>query len=75
MDNDQANTERLIPANATVDFKLSGEVDRFFWSASVLNAFDVKYYDYAIASAYTPGAYAIYPLPGRTYMLRAGMTF
>ncbi|HHY53962.1 MAG TPA: calcium/sodium antiporter, partial [Chloroflexi bacterium] len=33
MDNDQANTERLIPANATVDFKLSGEVDRFFWSA------------------------------------------
>lgn len=75
MDNDQANTAQLIPANATLDLKLSGEIDRFFWSAAVLNAFNVSYYDYAIASAYTPGAYAIYPLPGRTYMVRAGMTF
>lgn len=75
MDNDQANTQQLIPANATLDLKLSGEIDRFFWSAAVLNAFNVSYYDYAIASAFTPGAYAIYPLPGRTFMLKAGMTF
>ena len=27
MDNDQANTQRPIPANATVDFKLSGEYE------------------------------------------------
>ena len=75
LDNDQANTQPLIPANATLDLKLSGEIDRFFWSAAIINVFDVQYYDYGIASATTQGAYAIYPLPGRTYMLRAGMTF
>lgn len=75
MDNDQPNAQTLIPANATVDLKLSGEYDRFFWSVSVNNLFDVLYYDYAIASSFTPGAYSAYPLPGRTYMVRAGMTF
>ena len=75
LDNDQANTQGLIGANATVDLKLSGEIDRFFWSAAVINAFDVQYYDYGIASTTTPGSYAIYPLPGRTFMVKAGMTF
>jgi iron complex outermembrane recepter protein len=75
MDNDQPNTQPLIPANATVDFKLSGEYDRYFWSLSVNNVFNVLYYDYAIASVSTPGAFSAYPLPGRTYMVKAGATF
>jgi iron complex outermembrane recepter protein len=75
MDNDQPNTQPLIPANATVDFKLSGEYDRYFWSLSVNNVFNVLYYDYAIASAFTPGAFSAYPLPGRTFWLKAGATF
>jgi iron complex outermembrane receptor protein len=75
MDNDQPNTQPLIPANATVDFKLSGEYDRFFWSLSVNNVFNVLYYDYAIASAFTPGAFSAYPLPGRTFLLKAGAVF
>lgn len=75
MDNDQLNTQPLIPANATVDFKLSGAYDHFFWSASVNNVFDVLYYDYAVASAYTPDRFNAYPLPGRTFLLKAGMTF
>ncbi len=75
MDNDQANTQKLIPADATVDLKLSGEYDRFFWSASVNNVFNALYYDYAVASTFTPGRFAAYPLPGRTYMVRAGVTF
>ena len=75
MDNDQANTQGVIPANATVDFKLSGEYDRFFWSLSVNNLFNAMYYDYAIASASTDGRFSAYPLPGRTYMLKAGATF
>jgi iron complex outermembrane receptor protein len=37
--------------------------------------FNVLYYDYAIASAFTPGALSAYPLPGRTFMLKAGVTF
>jgi iron complex outermembrane recepter protein len=75
MDNDQANTQGLIPANATVDFKLSGEYDRYFWSVSVNNAFNALYYDYAVASSFTDGRFAAYPLPGRTYLLKAGATF
>ena len=75
MDNDQANTQRLIPASATVDFKLSGAYEHFFWSISVNNIFDAMYYDYAVASTFTPGRFSAYPLQGRTYMVKAGATF
>ena len=75
MDNDQANTQRRIPASATVDLKLSGAYDHFFWSVGVINLFDAQYYDYAIASQFTPGRFAAYPLPGRTFMVKAGATF
>jgi iron complex outermembrane receptor protein len=75
MDNDQPNTQPLIPANATVDFKLSGEYDRFFWSLSVNNIFNALYYDYAIASAFTQDRFNAYPLPGRTFLVKAGATF
>jgi iron complex outermembrane recepter protein len=75
MDNDQSNTQPLIPANATVDFKLSGAYDRYFWSLSVNNVFNALYYDYAVASAFTEGRFSAYPLPGRTYMVKAGATF
>lgn len=75
MDNDQANTQRRIPASATVDLKLSGAYDRFFWSAGIINLFDAQYYDYAIASTFTPGRFSAYPLPGRTFMVKAGATF
>ena len=75
MDNDQPNVQPLIPANATVDFKVSGQYEHFFWSVSVNNLFNAMYYDYAVASAFTSGAFSAYPLPGRTYMLKAGATF
>jgi iron complex outermembrane receptor protein len=75
MDNDQANSQPLIPANATIDVKFGGQYDRFFWSAAVLNLFNVSYFDYAIASAFTQGFYSAYPQPGRTFMLRGGATF
>ena len=55
--------------------KLSGAYDRFFWSVSVNNLFDAQYYDYAVASLSTPGRFSAYPLPGRTYMVKAGATF
>jgi iron complex outermembrane receptor protein len=75
MDNDQANTQRRIPADATVDLKLSGAYEHFFWSLSVNNLFDAQYYDYAIASSFTPGRFSAYPLPGRNYMVKVGATF
>jgi iron complex outermembrane receptor protein len=75
MDNDQANTQRRIPADATIDFKLSGAYEHFFWSIGVNNLLNALYYDYAIASTFTPGRFSAYPLPGRTYMVKAGATF
>jgi iron complex outermembrane receptor protein len=75
MDNDQPNFQPLIPAAATVDFKLSGEYDRFFWSLSVNNVFNALYYDYAIASATTFDKFNAYPLPGRTFLVKAGAVF
>ncbi|MBN9599947.1 MAG: TonB-dependent receptor [Afipia sp.] len=77
MDNDQANFQPLIPANATVDLKISGVYEQFFWSFSVNNLLDVHYYDYSVASASLAnyGVFSAYPLPGRTYLLKAGMTF
>lgn len=75
MDNDQANTQRMIPADATIDLKLSGQYERFFWSLSVNNLLNALYYDYAIASTFTNGRFSAYPLPGRTYMVKAGATF
>jgi iron complex outermembrane recepter protein len=75
MDNDQANIQPLIPASATVDVRLGGKYDRFFWSIAVQNLSNVSYFDYAIASAFTPGYFSAYPQPGRTFMLRTGATF
>ncbi|MGO3927511.1 TonB-dependent receptor [Rhodopseudomonas pseudopalustris] len=75
MDSDNSNRQTKIPANATVDIKLSGELDHFFWSLSVINLFNAQYYDYAVASSFTPGRYGAYPLPGRTYLVKAGVTF
>ena len=75
MDNDQKNTQRRIPADATIDFKLSGAYEHFFWSLSVNNVLNALYYDYAIASSFTDGRFSAYPLPGRTYMVKAGATF
>jgi iron complex outermembrane recepter protein len=75
MDNDQANVQPLIPAVATIDAKIGGQYDRFFWSFAVQNLLNANYYDYAIASASTQGFFAAYPQPGRTFAVRAGATF
>ena len=75
MDNDQGNTQRRIPADGTIDLKLSGAYQHFFWSLSVNNVLNALYYDYAVASTFTPGRFSAYPLAGRTYMVKAGATF
>ncbi|HET9718290.1 MAG TPA: TonB-dependent receptor [Pseudolabrys sp.] len=75
MDNDQANFQPLIPAHTTVDVRLGGRAKNLFWSITVQNLFNVLYFDYAVASSATFGRYNAYPLPGRTFMIKAGLTF
>ncbi len=74
-DNDQANFQPKIGAWYTADLKLMGKIGPVDWSAQVNNLFDRQYYTYGIASAATAGVYNIYPLPERTYTLRAGVAF
>lgn len=81
MDNDSANLQVLIPGHALVDLRIGGEYRKFFWSFSVQNIFDVHYFEYAVSSIDfitglpVVGTYSAYPLPGRTYLAKAGVTW
>ena len=75
MDNDQANFQPMIPAHTTLDLRLGGQAKNLFWSIAVQNVFNVLYFDYAVASSATFGRYNAYPLPGRTFMVKGGVTF
>ncbi|MBM3530292.1 MAG: TonB-dependent receptor [Alphaproteobacteria bacterium] len=74
MDNDQRNFQPLIPAHTLVDLRLGGEYKNLFWSIAIQNLFDVRYFDYAVASSTTFGTYNAYPQPGRMFMARLGAT-
>ncbi|MBT3361041.1 MAG: TonB-dependent receptor [Rhodospirillales bacterium] len=74
-ENDEKNFQPEMPGYTLVDFKLGGAYKAFNWSASVNNVFDKDYYNYAVASSSTYGTVNTYPLPGRTYLVEAEMTF
>jgi iron complex outermembrane receptor protein len=81
MDNDAANMQVLIPGQAIVDARIGGQYEKVFWSVSVQNIFDARYYEYAVSSLDfvtnlpNVGTYSAYPLPGRTFLAKAGMTW
>jgi iron complex outermembrane receptor protein len=82
MDNDSANQQVLIPGQTIIDVRVGGEYQQFFWAFSVQNVFDVQYFEYAISAlSFTlpvlpvVGTYNAYPLPGRTFLAKAGMTW
>lgn len=72
LDNDSANVQPLIPAHATLDMRIGGQVKNVTWSFAVQNIFNELYFDYGIASLTTIGRYNAYPQPGRTFMFRVG---
>lgn len=75
MDNDSANVQPLIAGKTLVDARIGGEYETFFWSFAVQNVFNVHYFEYAVASTFTLGTYNAYPLPGRTFLAKAGVTW
>jgi iron complex outermembrane receptor protein len=75
MDNDSANVQPLIPGKTLVDARIGGEYEKFFWSLSVQNVFNSHYFEYAVASTFELGTYNAYPLPGRTVLAKAGVTW
>jgi len=75
MDNDSANVQPLIPGKTLVDARIGGQYEKFFWSLSVQNVFNSHYFEYAVASTFDLGTYNAYPLPGRTVLAKAGVTW
>jgi len=71
-----ANAVYFVPTTTLFDLKVGGESDGFFWSAAVQNLFDREYYDYGAdtGSPFFP-FYSFYPQPGRTFMVKAGMSW
>ena len=74
-DNDQRNFQPLIPAHALVDLKVGGEIGWAYWSFTVQNLLNKRYFDYGIASANTYGTYDAFPQPTRTMIGRVGVRF
>lgn len=81
LDNDEFNRGRMmIPSVAVFDLRIGGEIDRFYWSFAVQNLFDRKYFDYGLDASFkflgtTFDIFNLYPLPGRTFMAKAGIRF
>lgn len=81
LDQDNANVGSfMLPSQTVVDVKLGGELENFFWSVSVQNLFDRKLIDYGLDFSYNDfftgarvDSYSLYPQPGRTYMVKAGL--
>ena len=74
-DNDQANTfGEKMPAYTLADFTASWEGGPWRVNGSLLNAFDRRYFSYAIAGT-APGAFNAYPAAGRTVFVSAEYRF
>lgn len=80
LDNDQANNFGVkIPSyhwmDVSASFRPTG-AKSVYVSATLHNAENRKgAYDYGVASAFVPGSYNAYPLPGRYLVVKAGVDF
>ena len=75
LENDEANTFPKTPDHVLLSIKIGGDIGHLFWSATINNLLDQKYFNYGVASTTTAGRYNTYPQPGRTFFLRAGAKF
>jgi iron complex outermembrane recepter protein len=68
-DNDQANLFREMPSYSVTDLKVAHRIGRATWGLALNNAFDKRFYSYAIVDDPTaPTTFSGYPEAGRTVM-------
>jgi iron complex outermembrane recepter protein len=68
-DNDQANLFRDMPSYSVTDLKIAHRRGRATWGLALNNAFDKRFYSYAIVDSPTaPTTFNAYPEAGRTVM-------
>lgn len=75
MENDEANTAAKIPDFTLVDVLLARETGDWRFEARINNLFDREAYDFAVASSFTAGRFAAYPLPERNFSLTVRRSF
>jgi iron complex outermembrane receptor protein len=71
---DQANTHRTVPGYTTADANISYAMKSWFFQIGVRNLFDKQFYEYAVASAFSPRV-NVYPAPGRQYFFTVRYTY
>jgi len=68
-DNDQANLFRDMPSYSVTDLKIAHRRGRATWGLALNNAFDKRFYSYAIVDSPTaPTTFNAYPEAGRSVM-------
>lgn len=76
MDNDEPNNLGVkIPGYTLVDLKLTHRKGQWLLAATVNNALNEKYHNYAVRSQFVADRYNAYPLPGRNGMVSAEYQF
>jgi iron complex outermembrane receptor protein len=72
---DQNFQDTKIPSYVIVNMSIASKFDKFFSTLKINNIFNEKYYNYAVASSSTLGAYNAYPETRREIILSLGTKF
>jgi len=76
MESDDENfQDTKIPSYSIANMSIISKYNKFFYTLSVNNIFDEKYYNYAVSSSNTLGSYNAYPEPGRDLTFTIGSNF
>ena len=76
MESDDENfQDTKIPSYVIVNMSIASKFDKFFSNLKINNIFNEKYYNYAVASSSTLGAYNAYPETRREIILSLGTKF
>lgn len=73
-DNDQANLYRQMPAYGVVDLRVSHAIGDWLLAANLNNAFDERYYSYAVVAG-NYSTFNAYPQGGRSLFVSAEYRF
>jgi iron complex outermembrane receptor protein len=63
-----------VPGYTTADANISYAMKSWFFQIGVRNLFDKQFYEYAVASAFSPRV-NVYPAPGRQYFFTVRYTY
>ena len=76
MESDDENfQDTKIPSYIIANISITSKFSKFFSTISINNIFNKKYYNYAVASSSTLGAYNAYPEPSREIIFSLGTKF